>query len=492
MNGNVFGRKVLPSLCVPVLGVLAGAAAAACAWAPASTEAACVAQVEIPWEHPRLYAGNECKTTGVKVPFVAWGQVLLQNAVLGNIECVNLLFGYAANETEPGGNSERSKAYGQIDQWSATGFLSPAGTEPLAKCKDQQGLEVWATPERPLHVEPAVALNVNGAATERLVAIGQPHEFTGPAGTYGLGHWRGRHPPLGEGSNGTGNYRERASLPWQGESFATESTAHERFFFLRTGIATTERAAVEAEEAEAGIPTELRTGCYPHPTTEKVALHPGYGEPTEEFTALRADPEGCMQVNIIAPEAGVEETFQGTMEPTIVPGAHNCLTPSRAELHGTEERHGYHLESIFGPGFPTSRIALKVCGFTSLQTLGLRFLPETVSFVEITTPRPLKFAAPEAAGAKKTINLKASGNISAELGTAFVEEGGKKPEETNFRYVPGSGTCGSLPRNLNVGEECTMAVEWVSGAAGQKGSFVVKCGVNQFRQTFETLIAVES
>jgi hypothetical protein len=360
-----------------VLGVLASAAVAACAWAPASAQATCPASLEHPIEHPRVFEGGECKTNGMKVPFYGWGEVMLQNAVLGNIECVNLVFGYGENETEPGGNSEKSKAYGQIDQWSATGSLSPAGTEPLAKCKDQHGLEVWATPERPLHVEPAVALNVNGAATERLVTIGQPGHYLGPAGTFGLGHWCGRKraSAVAEGCNGTGNYRERASTPWSVESQATENAERVGSFFLRTGIARTERAEVESEEAAAGTPTELRTGCYPHPATEKVTLHPGYAETTEEFTALRSDPEGCVQVNIVAPEAGVEESFQGTLEPPAQPGARSCLSGERVELRGTEERHGYHLESIFGPGLFTTRLNIKGCGFTNQQLVRLLELP---------------------------------------------------------------------------------------------------------------------
>jgi hypothetical protein len=380
----VFERNVLPAPRVLVLGALATAGATAWAWAATSAQAACPASIENPVAHPRLFAGGECKTNGVKVPFFGWGRVQLQNAVLGNIECVNLLFGYGANETEPGGNSEKSKAYGQIDQWSASGFLTSEFKEPLAKCKDQQGLELWATPERPLHVEPAVALNLNGAATERLVSTGMPGFYSGGSGTYGLGHWHGRHPatePEGEGSSGTGTYRERGSLPWRTEAEATEIAPSEpKRFFLRTGIALTEREEVEAEEAAAGTPTELRTGCYPHPDTEKVTLHPGYREPTEEFTRLRPDPEGCVQLNIIAPEAGVEETFQGTLEPRVESTSpfRPCTVATHVDLHGTEERHGYRLESIFGAGFTTSVGSLqgiKACGFASFENLAIELLP---------------------------------------------------------------------------------------------------------------------
>jgi hypothetical protein len=156
------------------------------------------------------------------------------------------------------------------------------------------------------------------------------------------------------------------------ESFGTEDTAHEPSFFLRTGIASTERAEVEAEEAQAGVPTELRTGCYPFPETEPARLRPGYVEESEEFTRLRPDPEGCVQVNMIAPEAGVEQTFQGTLEPRVVNGAHNCLSPSRAELRGTEERSAYHLESDFGPALASTMAPIKECGFSALELTRLK------------------------------------------------------------------------------------------------------------------------
>jgi hypothetical protein len=356
--------------------VLAGFASALIA--AAAIPLAAPQAVQASPEHPRLVIGGEPTKPGMKVPIFAWGQVRLTNAVLGTVECVNLFYGELHNETEPGGagNNLDVRAYGEILQWSASGFITPAGTEPQAKCKDAQGLEIWATAERPLHVESTVGrFNLNGAATERLVAIGQPHDYTGPAGTFGLGHWHGRHPgelPFEEGSNGTGNYRERASTPWQVEAQGTENTLHEPFFFLLAGIARTERVDVEAEEARAETPTEDRTGCYPHPETEKLTLHPGYAEPTEEFTTLRPDPEGCVQVNMIAPEVGVEQTFQGTLEPVAVRGAHNCLSPSRAELRGTEERSGYHLESDFGPAFASTVIPIKECGFGNLELPQLR------------------------------------------------------------------------------------------------------------------------
>jgi hypothetical protein len=311
---------------------------------------------------------------------MAWGQYSFGNGTLGNFECVVLLYGYDANETEPGGqgNSDKVKAYDEILQANSSGFITREFREPLAKCKTTAGLEVWFTDERPLHGEPATALNINGASTERLVTAGLPGEFTGGIGNYGLGKWRGRHPnaePKGEGSTGTGTYRERSSTPWLGEAEATENASKATEFFLRTGVATTERAAVEAEEAAAGTPESLRTGCYPNPETEKVTLHPGFGSTGEDFTALRPDPEGCVQINIIAPEEGLEQTFQGTMEPKAVNGTRSCLTTSKAELKGTEERNGYHLESIFGPAFFTTGVAIKECGFASQQLLTLKTLP---------------------------------------------------------------------------------------------------------------------
>jgi hypothetical protein len=355
-----------------------------------------------------LFEGAECKTNGVKVPFLGWGQIQLRNTVAGITECVNLLYGYDENATEPGGsgNSEKAKAYDEILQASATGFLTPSFTAPEARCHSNTGFEAWLTPERPVQQQ-LINVDLQGRVTERTISGTErvlesteenPTErmaikarfgfYTGEETPYGLGHYRGRHrneAPIGEGSNNTGTYRERSSTPWRGEAEATENEAHEQPFFVRTGVALAERAEVEAEEAQAGTPAELRTGCYPHPETEKVTRIPGFGgtvgeppfqELKEEETVLRPAPEGCVEVNLIIPGLGFEQVFQGTLEPRVVDGTKSCLTPSRAELKGTEERNGYHLESIWGAGYTTTKVAVYECGFrVPMPLLRLGLLP---------------------------------------------------------------------------------------------------------------------
>jgi hypothetical protein len=383
------------------------ATGAALAWTAPETQAACPASIAEPVAHPRLFQGGTCETNGVKVPFLAWGQILLRaTGSFGDVECVNLFYGYDENATEPGGsgNSEKAKAYDEILQASATGFLTPSFTAPEAKCRlPNLGVEAWLTPERPVQQQ-LINVDLQGRVTERTIsptervqesteenptermAIKGPFNgYTGPNLSYGLGHYRGRHrnePPTGEGSNNTGTYRERSSTPWYGEAEATENEAKEQHFFVRTGVALAERAEVEAEEARAGTPTELRTGCYPHPETEKVTRIPGFGgtnfagELKEEETVLRPAPEGCVEVNLFVPEAGAELVFQGTLEPQVLNGAHNCLTPSKGELKGTEERNGYHLESVLGAGYTTTKLAVYECGFrVPMPLLRLGLLP---------------------------------------------------------------------------------------------------------------------
>jgi hypothetical protein len=100
-------------------------------------------------------------------------------------------------------------------------------------------------------------------------------------------------------------------------------------------------------------------------------------EPTEEYTALRPAPEGCIAVTVIAPESGLEEVFQGTVEPVVINGVSNCQAQSRAELKGPEERNGFDLTSIFGKGFAHTLFTLKECGFTNQQLLQVGLLPHS-------------------------------------------------------------------------------------------------------------------
>jgi hypothetical protein len=316
------------------------------AFAPALIAAAAIPfaapqVVEASLAHPRLVVSGEQTRPERKVPIVGWGTVRLTSRVLPAIDCVNLFYGDLYNATEPGGagNSEDVRAYGEVLQWTATGHMNAIGGELSARCRTSS-FNAWAAAEPGLEKQyERVTIGEGTESTERL-AIKQVK-------------------------------RELPSVPWNQEARGTE-IGGSNTFFLTTGIAgdRTERANVEAEEAQAGIPTEHRTGCYPQPPFTEVVREPGVAEPRETELALRSDPKGCVRIDIISPEVGIEEPFQGTLEPKVLNGARNCLSPMKWELEGTEE--GHHMESVSGPGYARTMIPIKECGFANLELTQLR------------------------------------------------------------------------------------------------------------------------
>jgi hypothetical protein len=174
-------------------------------------------------------------------------------------------------------------------------------------------------------------------------------------------------------------------LPWRQESFGEQNAESERRFFLRTGIARTERSEVEAEEAAVGVPTERRSGCYRTPPFTEIVREPGFASTRETELAQRPAPKGCISVNVVAPEAGVELVFQGTLEPELIEGHANGLTPARWEFKGgfvgsgtelpserSSERNERSLSSVFGPGYARSQIPIKVWGYREEELLNIR------------------------------------------------------------------------------------------------------------------------
>jgi hypothetical protein len=179
--------------------------------------------------------------------------------------------------------------------------------------------------------------------------------------------------------------RRLQSLPWRQEAVGEQTAESERRFFLRTGIATTsERARVESEEAVAGVATERRTGCYHFPPFTEIVREPGFASGKETELAVKPAPRGCISVNIIAPEAGLEIPFQGTLEPEITNGTKNGLSPSHAELKGgfigsqtevpserSSERDERYLISPYGRGYAKTGIAIKGLGALREELLQL-------------------------------------------------------------------------------------------------------------------------
>jgi hypothetical protein len=291
---------------------------------------------------------------------IDWGQIQLKNRNLGSLECINLVFGTSFNNTEPGRTGEGTesvRSYGEVLGWSGTAFANASGLEPLPRCKSSTGFVAWASAEPRPTVTAATTTNLNGAATERLVVIG----------------------PFG----GTTSHRKPPELPWLGETVGTENTETKvKTFFAKTGVASdpTERAKVEEEEAAAGVPTERRTGCYHNPLITEAVREPGFSQVHETELALNPGPKGCINVNIIAPEVGVEIPFTGTLEPEAVNGTKNGLSPSNAQFKGgfvgteehSSERNERELVSAFGPGFTRSITPIKALGYLHQELLTLR------------------------------------------------------------------------------------------------------------------------
>jgi hypothetical protein len=313
-------------------------------------------------EHPKLIVGGEeFKPSHAKTAGVDFGQIQLKNRALGSLECVNLVFGTNFNNTEPGRTGEGTesiRAYGEVMGWIGNSFANASGVEAEPHCKSSTGFVAWATAEPRPSVTAEETTDINGSATERLVIAG----------------------PFG----GTASHREPADLPWIGESVGTENPETKaKTFWLKTGVpvSATERSEVEAQEAAAGVPVEKRSGCYHQPLFTELTRSPGFTSTKETELALKVGGKGCINVNIVAPEVGVEIPFTGTLEPESKNGAKNALTPSSGEFKGgfigetteaSSERNERELESAFGPGFTKSITPIKEIGYLHSELLTLK------------------------------------------------------------------------------------------------------------------------
>jgi hypothetical protein len=318
--------------------------------------------------HPRLIAGGEEKRVEKAVPALGWGSVILSNHALGFLECATPFIAEATNETEPGGegNSEKVRAYGKVLSWSATSYMNPAGGELNSHCKDTAGFNTWRTQEPGLR-ESTEKVTVEGQSR---LAISQLE-------------------------------REPVGTPWAQEAQGEEITSGPNFW-LTTGMAlpvagtelehlnterskeNTEKEEAKAEEAAAGVSTELRTGCYHYPALTEIVREPGFVEARETEPHLRPAPHGCVRFGFVVPEVGLETPVQGTLEPKVVNGVHNGLTPSHGELFGgcdvacsegserSSERNARALTSAFGPMYVRTQLNMKALGYISEELLKLK------------------------------------------------------------------------------------------------------------------------
>jgi hypothetical protein len=303
-------------------------------------------------EHPVLYEGGEQKRNGVPVMIIGWGAIRLLNRYL-DIECATDELGYGVNETEPGGSADR--AYGEVQQWSAESNANWANFhEPSEGC----------TASGPLL----------GGFGPVVVAAEPPEELGTELATVNQQERLAiRRPPV----------RRELGLPWRQEAQGTE-TLDGPMWYLKTGIAETNRTEIEAEEAKAGTPTERRTGCYPSPPDTEIVRRPGFETERETELALRPAPQGCIHLTVWVPGLALAIPIQGSLEPQAVDGPPKSpLVASRAELVGgspTEarslERNERHLESAaFGPWYVQTVVPIHGFPFLSAvaaESLGLR------------------------------------------------------------------------------------------------------------------------
>jgi hypothetical protein len=176
-------------------------------------------------------------------------------------------------------------------------------------------------------------------------------------------------------------HRHTPGVPFREEAVGADTEGKEKFW-VKTGIAKspTERSAVEAEEAGAGVPPERRTGCYHNPPLTEITRKPGFVTEKETELAVRPAPEGCIRLDWVSPEIAFETAFQGTLEPEWTNGARNSLTPSslvysggfinrttEAEHESSEERSSERnerqLTTALGSMYYKSGLAQKVFGF---------------------------------------------------------------------------------------------------------------------------------
>jgi len=293
--------------------------------APAASQAAIVNA------HPKAFINGEAPSKpGVHEPFIAWGTIRLKNASLGTLECVNLFFGANWNETEPEGTTE--KAYGEILEWTATGFTNKEGGALSSRCKvSTAGAEAYAAVEPPLQKTKEVA-TVEGS--EKIV--------------------------IKEAK------RDVPSVPWKGEGETSEIARHERFL-LRVGMPQVSNASGTTGGGRHGE-------CYPG---EEVTEIPHTAtSPTTEKIQIPA-PSGCVRVNTIINDEALalhlEVEFQGTQRTLDTNSSSgNCLSPSKGEI---KEAEAGTLESAAGPGSTNSvegeQVPLKTCGFQNEEGLTL-------------------------------------------------------------------------------------------------------------------------
>ncbi|MHB8490770.1 MAG: IPT/TIG domain-containing protein [Solirubrobacteraceae bacterium] len=229
-----------------------------------------------------------------RIPLVGSGELKLEVAALeAQVECVNLGFGSAWNESEPAGG------HAQILSWWASAHTTTgANTELGSSCRFvYQGApagEAWVSAEPPLGlIEQEAVLCANSK---------QPLNAC-----------------LNSGQTLTASVireviRKPLSLPWN--------------------VALTANAGSLAY-AKLGVPTAAGKTC-----------------------AEESAPEGCVVVDVIAPALNLQLVLEGALEPRVVNGTKNGLSPSTLEFKGAASGHLHLRGAPNAVGYLTGTVKL--------------------------------------------------------------------------------------------------------------------------------------
>jgi hypothetical protein len=245
-----------------------------------ATLAPALAQATIVEGHPQILDNGKILTTE-RIPLDIFGNLELGSPEeteggTGNaVECATVGLGTLYNATEPERNPSGQNGYGEIISWWANSHLRTSEhTERSSHCRFVEhgtnlGTEraAWLSPEPPL-VEPKVEAEVC-AQHKRLLECLTPNE-------------RETEILIREVR------REPLSLPWEVELFSTE------------GVARVRMGAPNAAERARG-----------HKSCEQSPA-----------------PSGCMKLQVLVPELGVDESFEGSAEPKNFNGVRSGLSPS--------------------------------------------------------------------------------------------------------------------------------------------------------------------
>jgi hypothetical protein len=237
---------------------------------------------------PQWYANNHV-VSAVHQPAIVWGEIKLESGAVGKIHCMNVMNLSIWNE---GGHG-----VGQYEGWGTNACKAPELEELLEKTYEQpikegkikSPLSVFATSELPLRPE----FREGEVCREESK---KPSECESEAQRETLFNLTTSQP--------AGLHRRATSFPWKLRA-VTVIREEEEITILRTGV-----------------PSEGTT-CY---LKEKVVEE---GVEVERAVPWEKTPPGCVKIDVVCPQIPAEVVFYGTLEPQLLNGTRNGLSPTR-------------------------------------------------------------------------------------------------------------------------------------------------------------------